>query len=366
MEQAAELKVLFISRAYPPTIGGIEKHNAEIAQALSKIANVSLIANYRGKKFLPLFLPIALIKALMQLHRVDVVLLGDGVLAVLGYFIKKFTSIPVVSVVHGLDLTFSSKIYQHFWIKRFLPALDSYIAVGNETIRQGVQRGLPQSKFVFIGNGVNAEVDTHSYSHHDLEVLAQQALPKHVLLTLGRQVKRKGVAWFVNEVMPILPADVCYLIAGDGKEMSAIKNAIINKNLASRVICLGQVSEKQKQILLSAADIFIQPNIAVEGDMEGFGIVVLEAAILGCFVVASDIEGLKDAICHGKNGLLIPSQDALAYQSALLHLLGDKAALHKRALAAKQYVQTQCTWSSVAATYLLVLQSVLKLSNKHK
>ena len=44
----------------------------------------------------------------------------------------------------------------HSWVKRFIPALDKLMAVGNETIRQGVKRGIPEEKFVFIPNGIQS------------------------------------------------------------------------------------------------------------------------------------------------------------------------------------------------------------------
>ena len=72
------MKILFISRAYPPVLGGIENQNYEIAKALSKIAEVKIIANKKGRIFLPFFAPYALVKALFLFRTYDVLLLGDG------------------------------------------------------------------------------------------------------------------------------------------------------------------------------------------------------------------------------------------------------------------------------------------------
>ena len=69
------MKLLFISRAYPPVTGGIENQNYELSQWLPKIAEVKTIANTRGKLFLPLFIPYALIRALLLFRRYDAVLL---------------------------------------------------------------------------------------------------------------------------------------------------------------------------------------------------------------------------------------------------------------------------------------------------
>jgi glycosyltransferase involved in cell wall biosynthesis len=353
---AKPLKVLFISRAYPPVIGGIEKQNHEIAQALGKIAHVEIIANRRGKKFLPFFLVFAFFRMLTILPKVDVVLLGDGVLAVLGYVIKQLSAKPVVCIIHGLDITFPQAIYQRLWLQRFLPALDKYIAVGNETIRQAELRGLDRSKMVFIGNGVSHIRSMAHYQRGDLQSLTGSSLNGKVMLTLGRLVRRKGVEWFICEVMPLLPNDITYIIAGDGREFENIEEAIKSHHLTGRVICLGAVTEQQKQLLLNTVDLFVQPNIPVEGDMEGFGLVVLEAAMAGRVVVASALEGLQDAIHEGRNGFLLPAGDAQAYQQTIRRLLQDTQALQGLGEAAAHYVREHFSWDCVAQSYLKVLQ----------
>ena len=65
LEYSKHPKILFIPRAYPPVVGGIERQNFEVAKALSEITEVKIIANKKGKLFLPVFLPYALIKSLI-------------------------------------------------------------------------------------------------------------------------------------------------------------------------------------------------------------------------------------------------------------------------------------------------------------
>jgi phosphatidylinositol alpha-1,6-mannosyltransferase len=72
-------RIIFISRAYPPVLGGIENQNYGLYTSLSKITKVRLIANKRGKKFLPIFLVRAIFQSLFLLWKYDTVLLGDGV-----------------------------------------------------------------------------------------------------------------------------------------------------------------------------------------------------------------------------------------------------------------------------------------------
>jgi phosphatidyl-myo-inositol dimannoside synthase len=352
------MNILFISRAYPPVIGGIEKQNYEIGKALAAITRTDVIANTWGKWLLPLFLPYALLRALLGIRKYDVVLLGDGVLGVVGFLLKMVTAKPVACIVHGLDLTYRSALYQILWIHVFLPRLDRLIAVGNATIDQGMLRGLPASKFIFIPNGVAAPATPATCSRHDLEAFLGRKLCGPVILTLGRLVQRKGVVWFIENVINRLDADITYIIAGEGREHSAILNAIRANNLQNRVLYVGGVSDRDKELLFCTVDIFVQPNIKVAGDMEGFGLVVLEAAMHGLVVVASDIEGLKDAIHDGQNGFLVAAGNADAYVRKIQEVLQNpekKDALGKQA---RDYVSKNHVWPLIAGKYLEVMSSL--------
>ena len=260
--------------------------------------------------------------------------------------------------MHGLDLTYRSALYQKLWIKIFLPRMDRLIAVGKETIHQGTLRGLPESKFVFIPNGVTAAGTPTPCSRRDLEALLHKKVRGHVILTLGRLVKRKGVVWFIENVVNRLDADITYIIAGEGREESAILTAIHANNLQDRVLYVGGVSDRDKELLFCAADIFVQPNIKVAGDMEGFGLVVLEAASHGLVVIASRLEGLQDAIVDGENGYLVDSGDAGAYQACIESVLRDSTARAAFGERARNFVIDHYAWPLIAGKYLDTLSAV--------
>jgi phosphatidylinositol alpha-1,6-mannosyltransferase len=346
------MKILFISRSYPPVIGGIEKQNYEIGKALSAITTTGIIANTLGKWLLPLFLPYALFRALFGIRRYDAVLLGDGVLGILGFLLKLVTAKPVVCIVHGLDLTYRNALYQKLWIHVFLPRLDRLIAVGNATIQQGMLRGLSASKFIFIPNGVASTATPAHCTRQDLEAFLDRKLPGPVILTLGRLVQRKGVVWFIENVVKRLDADITYIVAGEGRERSAILNAIHANNLQDRVLYTGSVSDRDKGLLFCTADIFVQPNIEVAGDMEGFGLVVLEAAMHGLVVIASGIEGLKDAIHDGRNGFLVAAGDADAYARKIREVLQNPEDKEAFGVQARDFVSKNYAWPLIARKYL--------------
>jgi len=356
---ASPVRILFISRAWPPVIGGIERQNQAVATELGKITRLDVIANKYGKRALPLFLPYALLRVLVSLRKYDVVVLGDGVLGILGYVLKLVSAKPVASIVHGLDLTYANRIYQQLWIQIFLPRLDRLIAVGNDTIRKGIELGIPSDRFVFVPNGVTIPQTVPDYSREELEKFLGREIRGPVLLTLGRLVKRKGVTWFVNEVAPRLDENITYVIAGDGNDRADILDAIARKKLQDRVIFTGQVSEHDREMLLCTADLFIQPNIRVDGDVEGFGLVVLEAASYGLVVLASALEGLNDAIQQGENGYLLEAGNAESFHRMIESMLAEPANRIAFGQKARDYVSRQQAWPLIAGRYRILLEELV-------
>ncbi len=353
------MKLLFISRAYPPVVGGIENHNYELAQRFLKGADTTLLINTHGKKFLPFFLPYALAKTLWSAKKYDAILLGDGVLAVIGFFVSLFTKKPIVgSVIHGLDVTYKSSLYQLVWVRMFLPSLSLIIAVSQETKNIAIQYGLPERKIKVIPNGVAIHYEPEKYTRSDLsKALGFDTSEKIILLTHGRLAKRKGAEWFIHNVLVTLPPHVHYVLSGDGPEKESILQAITLHGLEGRVTLLGKVDEETKLTLLHTIDIFIQPNITVSGDMEGFGISVIEATGCARPVLVSDMEGLSDAIANGKNGVPLPSGDTNAWHESILRLAAnpnEREALGKQFQA---YTIEHFSWEKIAQEYLGALQS---------
>jgi phosphatidylinositol alpha-1,6-mannosyltransferase len=348
------MKILFISRAYPPIVGGLENQNFEIGKWLGKIADVTIIANKRGKKFLPFFLPYAIIKSLFIAHNFDAILLGDAVLSLVGYKIKFFyPKKPVICITHGLDLTFKNFIYQKLWVGWFLRKMDKLIAVGNETIEVGVQRGLDRNKFIFIPNGVDTEKFLETHSREELEKMVGEKLEnKKILLTTGRLARHKGIDWFLENVVPKLSDDIIYLVAGDGEKRKAIEKIIKAKGIEHKAKMLSKVSDDDLKILYNTSDLYIKPNIKVDGTMEGFGIVAIEAASCRLPVIASDLEGLKDAIKDGENGFLVESRDVEQFIQKINDLLADDKFRYEFGEKARQYVIDNFSWKIIAQRYL--------------
>jgi len=369
------MKILFISHSYPPIWGGVESQNFNLSENLKKVAEVKVIANGKGKIYLPIFLPLTYLRMLFLMFRYDVCILGNGVLAPLGEGVKIFhRRKKFFCVVHGLDITFAnkkgilSKIYKSVNVVS-LKKLNKLLMVGNTTIEEAVKAGIGREHCVFIPNGINPDEFAGEYSREEMaKVLDTDISGKKVIFRLGRFVPHKGTSWFVARVMPNLPENVIMVAAGgrvgkntagDKDDFLVCEKIIKEKNLANRVRLFPNIAEKQKKILLGAADLVISPNKKTPGTMEGFGINVIEASACGRVVVASALEGLKDAVKDGENGFLVEPGNANAWAEKINELLSlSDEARKKIGEKARKYTIENFSWDKIAKRYLEEMEKV--------
>ena len=171
------MKVLFISRSYPPTLGGLEQQNYAIREGLASLVEVEAIVNPSGKRLLPLFLPWCMLRSIWLARRYDVILLGDGVLAIIARILKQIYPVkPVACILHGLDVTYSNPIYQRIWLKRFLVSVDRIFAVSQATADQAIRRGIADTKIKVIPNGVTHPYENRPFKNVDLQTLVGKSL----------------------------------------------------------------------------------------------------------------------------------------------------------------------------------------------
>ncbi|MDD3486807.1 MAG: glycosyltransferase family 4 protein [Candidatus Moranbacteria bacterium] len=366
------MKILFVSHSYPPIWGGVESQNYNLSESLKNIAEVKVIANGKGKKFLPIFLPVTFLKMLFLMRKFDACLLGNGVLAPLGAVAKIFhPKKKFFCVVHGLDITFARK-------KGFLPSvykavnipslkkMDRLIMVGNATIEEAVKIGIGRDLCKFIPNGINPEEFCETHAREEIsKVLKTDVSNKKIIFRLARFVPHKGTSWFLENVMPQLGEDVIIVAAGarvgkntagDKDDFSVCEKIVSEKNLKNRVWLIPFIPEDEKRVLLGAADLMISPNVKIPGSMEGFGINAIEAAVCGRVMVASDLEGLKDAIMDGQNGFLAEPGNAEVWTEKIKKLLSEDEFRKEFGQKAAEYTIEHFSWEKIAKEYLEAMQ----------
>jgi len=363
------MRILFLTRRYPPSTGGLQNAAYEFHKALAanRDNQVELIKWGGSNHLLPFVYVWMLLKALKSgfVKRPDVIYLQDGMMAPMGSILKLFLRRPTVITIHGKEATYGNPLYK-IMVPPFVPRQDVLVTISEDT-KQTVLRAFPGAKPIIIYHGVGDDFRTPgSRSDHRAKLAHMTGIPLErlkkakILHTNGRLVRRKGVLWFVDNVLPRLVADdpnILYLVSGDGKDRELIRAAIAERGVGENVELLGKVPQALLNQLYNTADIFVMPNIPVKSDMEGFGLVAEEAASCGAMVVASNLEGIADAIVDGKNGMLIKPGDADAYVKTIQRELKHRSISPD---AVRRYTLDHYSWSESARQYEAVMQQLVK------
>lgn len=329
---------LFLTRKYPPSVGGMQTLAAGVWRALQRRAPQAQIISHGGSnRELPRWLVGALPRATFAIarRRVDSVLTGDALMYAISRPILMTAGLPQATMIMGLDITYTNPMYRAL-VHPAVRGAPRLIAISSATADAAVSIGVKRERISVVRLGIpTPEVTPKERRAAGAAIRRAFGLDRDdvVLLTLGRLVRRKGVDWFLKRVLPHLPAQVKYLVAGDGPLESELRRLSSDPALAGRVHILGGVDDERREQLLRGADLFVQPNVRVSGDMEGFGLVVLEAATRGTPTLASGLEGIVDAVVDGQTGVLLPTEDEAAWVDRITELVASPDQL--RALGAQ-------------------------------
>lgn len=387
-------EILVISHKYPPTVGGMERHCFELVKHLSShyVVHQVIYTPEEGNKLLWMARLKAKVKNKLTAHpQTALIYLNDGLIAAVCRWLPAVTDIPVAATYHGLDITFPAAYFQQKIIPQ-LHRLDLGIAVSTATRAACLERGFAAEKVLTVVNGVDHDIAEIPYDRAALRTLAAKQgvdiTGKKILVTMGRAVPRKGFSWFLEKVMPYLAEDVLLLMIGPlNKEVStgtmfkkllpekvqnmlnlflgypadeeAVVRLLSHEKLKGRVVHLGKLPFKTMMQVLSAADLFVMPNISVPGDAEGFGLVALEASLRGTLVMASGIEGITSAVHDGKNGILMPSAAPQEWIARIQGVLSSPEALAVFSDEGLQYSKQTFSWEKMAKRYKEAFQPLI-------
>jgi glycosyltransferase involved in cell wall biosynthesis len=140
--------------------------------------------------------------------------------------------------------------------------------------------------------------------------------------------------------------------------LAEIKDCIRELRLEKRVRLVGWLKEEELMKFYRAADLLVLPALTMRNDVEGFGMVILEAAAAGTPCVASRVGGIPDAVEDGKAGVLVEAGNYEMMSQAVVALLRDDALRRKMGSYAQKRVQEKFDWSKIAGKYESLLASL--------
>lgn len=384
------MEVLFVSHKYPPSVGGMEKQSYELISGMAQHAKVYKIV-YTGEESYFQFFRKLNNRILQMIHThpaISIIHFNDGLIATLSMLHSGYSHVKRVVTVHGLDVVFPLWIYQRVIIPKF-NRFDHIIAVSNATAQALKDRKVHQDKISVINNGIDHSLYVEHSEDQWVLVKNKYNIPneKKILLMLGRPVKRKGFSWFISEVLPMLSDNILVVLVGPFQtettktermlrflpsslrnlymlfmgypsDQQALRFLLESPDVKSRAKHLGKLPQEDLKVLLSYSDIFLMPNIRVEGDMEGFGLVCLEASLSGSLVLASPIEGITDAIIADKNGRLVSSASPSAWKHEIEEILDDDSTLSHNQRRFRDYTLKNYSWLKMTTQYARLFKAI--------
>jgi glycosyltransferase involved in cell wall biosynthesis len=141
------------------------------------------------------------------------------------------------------------------------------------------------------------------------------------------------------------------LFLGYPSDETKLRMLLADKVIGKNIKHVGKFPFNEIVQLLKCATAFVMPNISIPGDMEGFGLVCLEASLCGAPVFAASSGGIPDAVRHNRKGILLPSGDAGAWVSALNSLVENPKRHSINAAEAKDYTQHSFSWTMMVEKY---------------
>lgn len=177
------------------------------------------------------------------------------------------------------------------------------------------------------------------------------------LITVSRLVPRKGI----DRVIQALPyvwqklPQVKYQIVGAGEDIYRLKKMCAEIKAKNQVVFFGKLTNEEIAKLYQAQDLFVMLPHNIKGDIEGFGMVYLEAGLFNLPVLATDSGGVSEAVRHLETGIILPEDSsAKIIAETIVNLFNQPAVLKKYGENNKQWARS-FSWQKQA----LLLEKLL-------
>lgn len=245
---------------------------------------------------------VTLLKVLATGGRFDLIICGHLHLLPLAWLASRIWRAPLLLEIYGID---AWQPTGNRLMQGLVDRVDAVVSISRVTSERFLTWASPRQAFNYLfPNAIHLE--RYGVGPKAPELLRRYGLAgKTVLMTFGRLVSSERAKGF-DEVLQLLPElaleypDIAYLIAGDGPDRPRLELKAEELGVAGRVVFTGMVPEAEKADLYRLADLYVMPSRG-----EGFGFVFLEAMACGIPVIASRVDGSREAVRDGLLGALV-------------------------------------------------------------
>jgi len=280
----------------------VPRNGDDFTQAVP--GNVSLITSALNKgksRYLS-----STIRAALGRPRSDIIFCAHINLAPIAWALGKLIGVPTVLVIHGVEAWRPPKKRLNKWAAS---RMGSVIAVSETTKNRFISwSNMEPERVLLLPNTI--DLDRFTPGPKSADLLEKYGLhDRTIIMTLARldpTEKDNGIDQTLDAIPQLSKREprLCYLICGDGTDRSRLEDKASALGISNRVIFTGYVPETEKVQHYRLADVFSMPSYR-----EGFGIVFLEAMASGVPVVASKIDGSREAVLEGELGEMVDPND---------------------------------------------------------
>ncbi len=384
----AELRLLVLAPYFPPHVGGLEGYASELNEALlgtGEVAAVTVLApllpadaapfedrgggyaivRYPAFELIPNF-PVpkvwkrsfwrALRAADPAAHEVLVSHTRFFLTSTLALLCARAVSRPLLHIEHGSDYVqldsrparLAARTYDLTLGRWLLRHADGVVAI-SRAAADFVWR-LAAREVPVIYRGIRAE-DLQAVPTD--ERVERWAGGRTLVTFAGRLIDGKGVSDLLTAVAALAAPECAICIVGDGPRRAQLEHLARQLGISERTLFLGYLREAEAWSVMRASDVIVNPSYT-----EGLPTSVLEAALMGKAVLATDVGGTAEIITVDRGGLLVKPHDVEGLRSALARLAADPGLRARLGASARAEASGRFAWEASAQSFLALARAL--------
>jgi phosphatidyl-myo-inositol dimannoside synthase len=361
-------KTLVVTNDFPPRPGGIQAFVHNLAMLRPPGSVVVYAPAWKGAAAFDAELPFPVVRHptslmlplpavlrrardLLRAERCDSVLFGAAApLGLLGPSLRRHGAERLVGITHGHEAAWAALPGARRLLRRIGDGVDVLTYLGEYTRSRmaRVLSPLAASRMARLAPGVDDK--TFFAGGGGAVVRERHSLgDRPVVVCVSRLVPRKGQDALIHawpRVLREVP-DAVLLLVGGGPYQQELERLAAYQRVSDAVVLTGSVPWEELPAHYDAGDVFAMPcRTRRHGlDVEGLGIVYLEASATGLPVVAGDSGGAPDAVLDGETGVVVPGRSVPTLARTLVELLSDPRRSREMGDQGRLWVEREWRWN---------------------
>jgi phosphatidylinositol alpha-1,6-mannosyltransferase len=375
-------RIICITNDFGPRAGGIETFVMGLIERLPKDSLIVYTSNQgdtreydqkwlrdfgvivvrdKSKILLPTPRVVRAVKEVINQEGIQTAFFGAAApLAIMSRAIRKAGICRIVALTHGHEVWWS-KVWPFNLAIRFIGNNVDHLTYLGEFTRTEISRSL-SGRAIQAMVKIAPGIDTDHFVVHPGGVDLRRSLgllDKKVIVSVGRLVHRKGQDTLIAALPEILQhhPTAHILMVGEGPYRDHLQKLVIKYKIESAITFIGRIQYSELPRYISAGDIFAMPSRSrLAGlEVEGLGIVYLEASSCGLPVIAGKSGGAPDAVLEGVTGITVDGKSAKDVAKAVISLLDNPEESRQMGIAGRNWIKSNWRWQIWADAFSNIL-----------